>query len=147
MLGQGNLTPTVIAEAEIKAKIADFLAAEKKIVKLLNHPRIDIRTEAAGLQMAQSQLQGELTEVLGLVDKWKTGQWDLSEVGKVTSFGVDLARHLNRVKQLQQKGQAPTEGLDPSQLFEEASPFSMQNAMIFGAVVLFGFFVVRAFQR
>lgn len=97
----GELSPFAYAEAEIKDKIGDFLASEKKLLPLVDHPSLEISTEAAGLLTAQKQLEKELGTVLSDLQQ----KLDLSKATKAGIFAKDLITHISRVNRIVGKSQ------------------------------------------
>lgn len=117
MLGAGPVTPTALAEAEIKDKLGDFFQNEKKLLPLSQHPNVQIKGEANILYNAQQDLNNRLQDVLATIDRWKLGQWQLAEPIEVGAFAYELLKHNKDVDRLLSKAKqaagSPSKALLP----------------------------------
>ena len=106
-LGQLSLPDQI--EAQVKAKVGQFLVAESTLQTLMGSNSPTIAQQAQSLYAEHKVLDKELTENLKIVSGMKSSGFTLSNVSGVMAIGefaVTMQKHIDAVNQLQQTGSA-----------------------------------------
>lgn len=106
MLADGaTITPIETARAALQEKIADFLAARARLIRLMNSPSLQIKGQAQSLYAQQVQLENQLqNEITPKVQAIQAGTWTFSDVVALGSFTANIANQIAQVNQLESVG-------------------------------------------
>ena len=99
----GQITVAERAEAGVKDRLARFLMAEQKLVKLMDHSSSSIRTKASMLYSRHKQLDTQMGVVLSRAEEEQEKGLSLTSftAGAATvKFGWDMEQHMKKVNNL-----------------------------------------------
>jgi len=101
MIGFGQTMESL--EAQIQARVAEFLACKQKLLVMSRSPYASIRDDATGMLGAQKALEEDLSQSLSIIEKMKKGEYSMSDAFFVAQFAVMMERHIREVKSLEQE--------------------------------------------
>lgn len=97
------LSPLLTIESKIQSRVATFLLSREKLIKLSKSSSITVSDKAKILLVVQSNLESQLTNALGMIERLKTGAWTFSEIAGLTTFGYSLDRQIRDVEELERE--------------------------------------------
>jgi len=112
MQALGALNPVELVEGEIQKYVGKFLSKKSILNVLRTSEQLNIRSQAENLYLAQTSLERELKAVLMMIDRMKSGSYNMGEVVQAGSFAFNLYQHTKDVDELQRR--AAQSGAIPS---------------------------------
>lgn len=111
----GALNPIEDARAKLQEKIAEFLAARARLIRLQDNPNLQIKGQAQGLYAVQTNLEMRLqNEIYPKLQAIQTGTWGISDVIALGGFTGLLIKQIDDVARLERQAG----GYQPAPLFD-----------------------------
>lgn len=138
MIALGALNPIEEARAKLQDQIGLFLSGRAKLMRLMNHPSLQIQGQAQGLYAIQTALETRLqNEIMPKIQAVSSGTWDMSDIITIGGFTTSLMRQISEVNNLERAGggAAVSTGLDMQTVAIGAVVLvavSMLGGMLFG---------------
>lgn len=132
MFGLGALSPIETMRATVQEKIADFLAARARLIRLMKNPSLQIQSQANGLYAVQVELERQLqSDIYPKLTAIQSGVWDFSDLALLGGFSLAMVNQIKNVNSLDAQG--------GGRVVESDSFFNWQTIAIGGvALVVLG---------
>lgn len=105
MVALGALNPIEEARAKLQDQIGLFLSGRAKLMRLMNHPSLQIQGQAQGLYAIQTALETRLqNEIMPKIQSVSSGTWNMSDIITIGGFTTSLMRQINDVNNLERAG-------------------------------------------
>lgn len=105
MVALGTLNPIEEARAKLQDQIGLFLSGRAKLMRLMNHPSLQIQGQAQGLYAIQTALETRLqNEIMPKIQSVSSGTWNMSDIITIGGFTTSLMRQINDVNNLERAG-------------------------------------------
>jgi hypothetical protein len=106
MKALGYLGQIDYLEAQIQARVADFLTCKKRLMAMKSSSLLTISFKAEGLYGVQLELETQLTDVLDSIKKIKEGAYTFSDITSVAAFAYTMDKHVKDVDSLDEEFKA-----------------------------------------